>query len=379
MKVLYISRALVGYSGSGVGARMHLDALKTAVGCDNVYVINLSVHAKAERSGNYIAYGKYSSKLERIVRHLQGNGFYISNSIIREICQLIQSECIEFVFIDDSVFGNLVKAIKHSNSNIPVVTFYHDVKAELYPKWMSRYPLFDKINWRLEMKEEKKSAAWTDANIVLNKAEDDFLYKHYGIHADFFLPVSVPKSEEEGCNPFDTIKKHLLFVGTAYAPNINGLKWFYENVFGKIRKDYDIWVVGKGLECLKTEYSDEDVHIIGFVDSIVAYYQFCDVVIAPLTDGGGMKIKTAEAISFGKTFVGSSESLNGYYEEMSDQIKEKFVFRCDDITEYLRAFDKITTILEKENTELIELYNKKFSTAAAVNTVSEILKRKCKR
>ena len=29
-----------------------------------------------------------------------------------------------------------MKALKKSNPNVPVVTFYHDVKAELYPKWM---------------------------------------------------------------------------------------------------------------------------------------------------------------------------------------------------------------------------------------------------
>ena len=378
MKVLYISRALVGYSGSGVGARMHLEALKKAVGDDNVYVINLSVHEDANRKDKYIAYGKYHNKIERILRHLQGNGFYISNAIIREICALVRNEGLEFVFVDDSVFGNLVKALKKSNPNVPVVTFYHDVKAELYPKWMDRYPLIDKINWRLEMKEEKKSAHWTDANIVLNKAEDEFLFKHYGKHADYFLPVSVPKDAVGGSDPFKTTKKHILFVGTAYTPNINGLRWFYDNVYGSIKDNYDVWVVGKGLECLKPEYSDDDIHIIGFVDSIAPYYLYCDVVIAPLTDGGGMKIKTAEAISFGKTFVGSSESLNGYYEEMSEQIREKYVFRCDNASQYINAFEKINDLDQKQNEELIELYNDKFSTEAAVKTISKIITRKCK-
>ena len=31
--------------------------------------------------------------------------------------------------------------------------------------------------------------------------------------------------------------------------------------------------------------------MIGFVDSLSEYYNYADMVIAPLTDGGGMKIK----------------------------------------------------------------------------------------
>lgn len=38
-------------------------------------------------------------------------------------------------------------------------------------------------------------------------------------------------------------------------------------------------------------------------------------MIAPLFDGGGMKSKTVEALSFGKIFVGTEESLFGFWEE----------------------------------------------------------------
>ena len=46
-------------------------------------------------------------------------------------------------------------------------------------------------------------------------------------------------------------------------------------------------------------------------------------MIAPLFDGGGMKSKTVEALSFGKIFVGTEESLFGFWEEMDSDIRGK--------------------------------------------------------
>lgn len=381
MRVMFISKVLIGASGAGVGARMHLSALGAIVGKNNVFVIDLSVHSAPRTENNYIAYGKYKNKIERVKRHIEGNSFYISKSIIENICNTIRKEKIDFVFIDDSVFGTLVKAIKTKCKNVPVVTFYHDVKAELYPKWMKNYPWFDRINWKIEMRQEKISARYTDANIVLNASEDEFLYKHYGIRADYYLPVSVEQQKCYAASPYlDTKKKHILFVGTSYIPNIKGLKWFYNCVFPHIKDSFDIWVVGKGLEILKKQYDDQDVHIIGFVESTAEYYTYADVVIAPLTDGGGMKIKTAEAISYGKAFIGSSESLRGYYEELPEEVIGQTVFQCDDASEYIRAFKTLTSSERVlKNQILIDLYEKKYSKQAAMETLMRIIKERGKK
>ena len=50
---------------------------------------------------------------------------FISNKIIDEIVSYIQQEKFDVVFIEDSVFGNLVKAIKDKDMTVRVVTFYH--------------------------------------------------------------------------------------------------------------------------------------------------------------------------------------------------------------------------------------------------------------
>ena len=56
---------------------------------------------KAYRRDKYIAYGKYTTVFERIVRWTQGNMMFISNKIIDEIVTYIQQEKFDVVFIED--------------------------------------------------------------------------------------------------------------------------------------------------------------------------------------------------------------------------------------------------------------------------------------
>ena len=87
-----------------------------------------------------------------------------------------------------------------------------------------------------------------------------------------------------------------------------------------------------------------------------------------------MKIKTAEAISYGKTFIGSSESLRGYYENMQENIRKKFVFQCDSAEEYINAFNYLSKNgIKRKNEELIQIYEENYSPSAAYNVMKKIL------
>ena len=53
-----------------------------------------------------------------------------------------------------------------------------------------------------------------------------------------------------------------------------------------------------------------------------------------------MKVKTAEALSYGKHFIGCTESLEGYWEDMPDAIRDEKVFKCDTPQEFAKAIDR---------------------------------------
>lgn len=375
MNLMFISKCLPETSGAGVGARMHLKALQNIVGKQNVFIVDLSPMSKPSKSINYIAYGKYSSKIERIIRLMQGNIYLFSNRIISEISYMVKTKKIDFVFVDDSYFGRLVKKIKECNPKVVVVSFFHDVKASLFRIWMRQSDFLTKLDLRLGIRGEQLSVDTVDKNIVLNDAENELLIKYYGKEADYYLPVCVNKENACTINPYaENQKYHILFVGTSYKPNVDAMIWFCNRILPKIRQYYDIYIVGRGLEILRKSITDEDVYIIGFAESLSSYYKYSDVVIAPLKDGGGMKIKTCEALSYGKIFIGSTESLHGYYEKINNNIINKLIFRCDSDEEYLNAFYQLKdSKICKCNNELVELYDQYYSENAATKIIKQII------
>lgn len=377
MKILYVSRRFE----SNICATIHYKAIKDIYGSDNVFTIDLRPEEKYEKE-RYIAYGKYKNKLDRIKRTLQLNPFFISNKIIHEACKLILKENIKIVFIDESIFGKLVKEIKVKYPDVRVVTFYHDIEHILYKQWLKEYGITFIGDYITALYNENINQKYSDCNVVLNHREVEVFKKCYHKKPDALLPMAValPDLNKVETNEFkfdrtDRNIRYLLFVGAYYFPNVKGLKWFFDNVFLRLDSNYRLVVIGRSMEKVCEQYKiDNRVHIIGGVKYLAPFYNNADVVIAPIFEGGGMKQKTAEAFAYGKCFVGSTESLLGYEESLEIGEELPLVFRCDKVEEYLNAF----SIIERNKLygyhEIInQFYDKKYSLQASINVMRGIL------
>lgn len=360
--IIYISKAFE----DNIGATMHYNALKEIYGEEQVFTIDLRFIAPC-REKNYIAFGKYKNTFERIKRWCQGNMSFIDNNIINEICELIDTNMVNLVFIEDSVFGNLVKAIKEKCTDVRVVSFFHDVKADLYLQWRKKETkLWLKIDPTIGIEQEKVSQKNSDVNIVFNERDAKVYERFYGKRPEAILPLPAPiPTIPDGVINVITAKdekKHLLFVGKKYYPNLVGFKWFVDNVLPSLTDNIQVDVVGRGLEELRNEYSDPRINVIGGVESLNPYYENADIVIAPLFDGGGMKSKTVEALSFGKIFVGTEESLFGFWEEMDSDIRGKTCYQCNTPEEWIQTINNLANDdIHKFNEDVFELFKAKFS------------------
>ena len=361
--ILYITKLEKG----NIGADMHYKALCDIFGRENIFFINLSPTEKECRLQNYISYGKYKSVLDRVHRWMQGNMMFISNDIISEICEIINSNSIKTVFIEDSVFGNLVKKIKNRCKECKVLSFYHDVKADLYKQWMdNERTLKSKIEYTIGIRQEYVNQKYADINIVFNERDAKTYQVYYGKRPEAILPLPapVPSISHDIMNSITEKddKKHILFVGKKYYPNLVGFKWFVDNVLPSLTANIQVDVVGRGLEELRSEYSDPRINVIGGVESLNPYYENADIVIAPLFDGGGMKSKTVEALSFGKIFVGTEESLFGFWEEMDSDIRGKTCYQCNTQEEWIQTINNLANDdIHKFNEDVFELFKAKFS------------------
>lgn len=234
------------------------------------------------------------------------------------------------IFFDDSTCGLIIKKIKGKYKDISVVSFFHDVEKQRMKDLMRYANIKDKILYLESIKNEEMTAEFANKTIVLNNRDAVLFEKIYGKKPDGIIPIVTKEISFDSCeNHVEGENLNIVFIGVDYEPNVNGLRWFISNVMVGVKKHITLTVVGYHMENYKQEFERDNVKVIGTVDSLDSYYISADVVIAPIFEGGGMKVKTAEAFSYGKNFVGTPESLTGYWDSLPEKFKNKVVFQAE--------------------------------------------------
>lgn len=375
MKLLYIASEFGISNGTNTNMMVHYRTLINILGKNNVFTIDLNSGGKQIETTKSKAYLKPIRLKEKLIRGVQGHTALMSNSIIKDILKVIADEKIDFIFVDESLYGQMVKNIKKRCPQVKIACFYHDVKRNLYLQWIKKEGIGAAVKRYIPgLINEKKTALFSDINITLNGRESQMLKKYYGKVADMELPVGIeePQCINDSSNPFSG-EFNLLFVGAKYYANILGIKWFCENVVPLLEHDIHLWIVGKGMELLKEELASDTVHVVGTVDNLAEYYKYADVVIAPIFDGAGMKVKTAEALSYGKCFIGTVESEIGYMEYCPDDCKEIFV-ECNTDKEFAVAINRMKNCgVQKEYQQIKYFFKNNYSLQAIENKLRKIL------
>lgn len=117
-------------------------------------------------------------------------------------------------------------------------------------------------------------------------------------------PVEVRRVE-----PRKTVRS-IGFFGSAARPNVDGMEWFFDAVFPTIDAPGVDWRIAGGV-CNALGRLPCGVRLCGPVDRIEDFYEGIDIVIVPLRFGGGLKIKTVEALGFGIPIVSTPAGVDG--------------------------------------------------------------------
>ena len=117
------------------------------------------------------------------------------------------------------------------------------------------------------------------------------------------------------------------------------------------------------MEVKKREWTKFNVHVVGTVECLRPYYLYADAVVLPIFYGDGMKVKTAEALMFGKVIFGTEEAFEGYQEE-----KLPDLILCKEASEFVV---KIRKYLENVNEAKFSERNREYFLKYHENTAIE--------
>ena len=251
----------------------------------------------------------------------------IPASLGRQLAAFVNERQPDLLFLDGSSYCGWTRNLRPS---IKKLVFCHNIEKEYIWGWVRHQnwlflPRFFTV-WR----NEGRLVQQADYVICLNQRDAHSLERLYGRKANLILPISF----SDRFDPVQAAKApgsgRLLFVGSYFAPNVEGLRWFCRQVLPHIPWSLD--VVGKGMEQLRGELASEKVSVIGAVPDLAEYYYRAEAVVMPVLFGSGMKVKTAEALQYGKAIFATREALEGYQVQDLPAVQE-----CNSAEAFIQA------------------------------------------
>jgi len=99
--------------------------------------------------------------------------------------------------------------------------------------------------------------------------------------------------------------RRVVMVGNfGYPPNVDGARWFIDEVLPLVGDDLEFVVAGPGSERFEP-------FGVGYAADLAALYAAADAAVVPLRSGSGSRIKAIEAFAAGVAVVGTTVGLSG--------------------------------------------------------------------
>ena len=187
------------------------------------------------------------------------------------------------------------------------------------------------------------------------------------------VPEAIVPDESDG--------RTLLYLGTlSYPPNRDGLFFFLNEIFPRIRKEVAgarLLIVGKSPPAeIAGLHDGKTIWVEGNVPSVETYYRQSTVSIVPLRMGGGTRLKILEAFAMGRPVVSTSVGCEGLRVANGEQLlisddpiafaascvdllknpllREGLVLRARKLVERDYTWKAVQALVENRSRELLE-------------------------
>jgi glycosyltransferase involved in cell wall biosynthesis len=150
------------------------------------------------------------------------------------------------------------------------------------------------------------------ADIILAIQENEAACFRRALPGRRVLTAGMPASAQPA--PPAALAPICAFLGSNNIANKKAVEWFMTDVWPLVRQripDARFLVGGRVCSDLKMPSTECGIQLLGTVDSVYDFYAGAAVVVAPLLEGSGVKIKLVEAVAHGRACVATSVGIDG--------------------------------------------------------------------
>lgn len=294
--------------------------------------------------------------------------FGANNRVLKNIHGHLKSGEYSFLFLSQSLLGRVAHDVKKTFPDVTIITFFHNIEIQyayeyVKTRGLKALPFYVAVKYW-----ERVCCKNTDVFITLNDRDSTLLKDIYRCLSTLELPISLEdKYSEEKAEVFckEEMSIDYLFVGTAFFANVQAVQWFINKVMPYVKGQF--WIIGKGMDRVQLDNSlGGRVQVRGYVEDLSEYYYRARCVVSPVFVGGGMKTKTAEALMYGKTIIGTTEAFEGY------EIDSSCMLLCNSAEDFVDRLTHIDEMFHINETSR-KLFNQYYSNKAAKEKLEELM------
>jgi glycosyltransferase involved in cell wall biosynthesis len=257
-------------------------------------------------------------------RSLQGPAQAVLLDNYHLIQQVLRQQHIDVVVIDHIYSLPLAACIRRLSPESTVVFHAHNVDSDLLTQLIRsassdarRRDLDNERRMCLRLESSLARYAdtfWACSDLDKRKLEE----MNVGAVEGYAIPNGVDTtllSMDSGEGK--RLRKKLIFCGhMKFAPNVNGLKWFANEVWPLVlQREPSVRMMVIGLGGIPSELTkwqeDDRVEFRGEVESVIPHYHEASVAVVPLLEGSGVREKILEAMSLGNPVVSTTKGAEG--------------------------------------------------------------------
>ena len=269
----------------------------------------------------------------KIWEYLPENGWTFSHIFV---CRIYQARC----------FDHLLKKYCPQATYIFDTVDVHFVREKLEAD-LRNDPELQKLAADTK-KYELAAAGAADATIVISSDEKKLLENDYNLKNVYHIPQA---RQLFGLAPNQN-RRGSVFIGSAHPPNMDGLKYFHDEILPLLPKSFELTIIG---EALRNEMSkrDEYKHLlkcpqfkfVGFVADLGDVLNNAKMTVAPLRYGAGTKGKVASSMSYGIPCVSSGFGTEGTGMEHGSNIM--IAHTPEEFAKYIMELEKDADLWKK--------------------------------
>lgn len=242
---------------------------------------------------------------------------FINKNYESELIELIKKE--EFDIIQfESIYTSPYLQIAQENSDSKCFCRVHNIEHLIWQRLSENEPNFLKRKYLKILTNRLKNYELDilkkfDLLLPISKTEEKY-FSDNKINASFYLPFGIEVHNQINKNIQQDINSIYHIGSMDWAPNVEGVTWFLENVWDDLQtelKEVKLFLAGKNMPKSLLKKGNNQTVILGEVDDFETFSLSKNIMIVPLLSGAGIRIKVLEAMAFGKIIIATEIAVEG--------------------------------------------------------------------